>query len=178
MKMFSLLLVAIVASWALLANGVRAEQMEVCPLNFEDMSAAALWPSESTVNVYFVHNLFTAGEKQTLWEAIEVWMKTSGKMGSEMRFVHAGETGGLIDCAGCLTITRQGFDLNRYRHQASFNVLRQDQMGRLVSAWIEFERAPAKPERLRTMMHQALERGLGNSASHLATRRTSQGKTH
>jgi hypothetical protein len=143
-----------------LVNATRAEQVTACPLNFSATSATAYWPSVSLVNVYFVHDVFTSGERQTLWAAIAAWSETARKTGSDITFVDAGETGGLIDCAGCLTITRQGFDINRFRQRVSFNPLRQDQAGRLISAWIGFERAPASRQALSALMHQALGRGL------------------
>ena len=153
-------LFAVVLLLVLPVNGARAEQVEACSLNSSETPATAYWPSASVVNVYFVHDVFTSGERQTLWAAIEGWMETARKTGSDIRFVDAGETGGLIDCAGCLTIARQGFDLNRFRQRVSFNALRRDEAGRLISAWIGFERAPASPQALRALMHQALERGL------------------
>jgi hypothetical protein len=157
-------LFAVVLLLVLPVNGTRAEPVAARSLNFSGTSATAYWPSVSVVNVYFVHAVFTTGERQTLWEAIAAWTETARKTGSDIRFVDAGETGGLIDCAGCLTITRQGFDINRFRQRVSFNALRQDETGRLISAWIGFERAPASPRALRTLMHQALQRGLAVGA--------------
>lgn len=152
-------LFVVVLLLAVAVNGVRAEQVPGS-LNFSEPSASAYWPSAAVVNVYFVHDVFTSGERQTLWEAIEAWTETARKTGSEIRFIDAGETGGLIDCAGCLTITRQGFDINRFRQRVSFNALRQDAAGRLISAWIGFERKPSNPQALKTLMQQALERGI------------------
>jgi hypothetical protein len=155
---------------ALLASGARAEQVATRPFTFSGASATAYWPSASLVNVYFVHNVFTSSERQTLWEAIAAWTDTARKTGSDIRFVDAGETGGLIDCAGCLTITRQGLDINRFRQRVSFNTLRQDEAGRLISAWIGFERAPASPQALGALMRQALGRGLAVGVAQSETR--------
>jgi hypothetical protein len=160
----------LVISLSLFLNSARTEPVAACPLTFSETSATAYWPSASVVNVYFVHDVFTSGERQTLWEAMGAWTETVRKMGSEIRFVAAGETGGLIDCAGCLTITRQGLDINRFRQRVSFNALRQDEAGRLISAWIGFGRAPANPQALRTLMQQALERGFATGVA--------QSKTH
>lgn len=145
---------------AVAVNGARAKQAGPSTLNFTDPAATAYWPSATAVNVYFVHDVFTSSERQTLWEAIEAWTETARKTGSEIRFTDAGETGGLIDCAGCLTITRQGFDINRFRQRVSFNALRQDAAGHLISAWIGFERKPSSPQALKILMQQALEQGL------------------
>jgi hypothetical protein len=154
-------------------NVVPAQEIAARRLNFTAASTTTYWSAASLVHVYFVHDMFTSGERQTLWESIEAWTEAARKIGSDIRFVDAGEAGGLIDCAGCLTITRQGFDLNRARQHVSFNAIRQDEMGRLISAWIAFERAPASPHSLRTLMHQALERGLGAGVALSAARRRS-----
>jgi hypothetical protein len=123
--------------------------------------SAAYWPEDFVVHVYFVQNLFTAGEKQLLWNAMETWSQRAGKKGLAISFVLAGETGGLIDCVGCLTIARQDLAAGGTRQRVSFNALRQDQTGKLISAWIGFDRATASQLDLRTLMLQALERGLG-----------------
>lgn len=122
------------------------------------------------VSVYFVQNMFTADEKQMLWNALETWTQRAKKKGLQISFVLAGETGGLIDCVGCLTIARQGFATYGTRQRVSFNALRQDDKGRLISAWIGFERATATEIELRTLMLQALERGLALSSSQTAKR--------
>ncbi len=155
---------------SLSVNGAHAERVEACPSTLSGTSANAYWPSASLVNVYFVHDVFTSSERQTLWEAIGSWTETAKKTGSGITFVDAGETGGLIDCAGCLTITRQGLDKNRFRQRVSFNALRQDQAGRLISAWIGFERAPEKPQVLTTLMYQALGQGFATGNAQATTR--------
>lgn len=162
-------LFVVVLLLALAVNGARAKQVEPAPLNFTEPAATAYWPSATVVNVYFVHDVFTAGERQTLWEAIAAWTETARRTGSEIRFTDAGETGGLIDCASCLTITRQGFDINRFRQRVSFNALRQDAAGRLISAWIGFDRKPSNPPALKILMQQALGQGLALGVAQPAT---------
>lgn len=151
-------------------NPTRAEKVGASPLNLSRTSASAYWPSASLVNVYFVHDVFTSSERQTLWDAIAAWAETARRTGSDVTFVDAGETGGLIDCAGCLTITRQGLDINRFRQRVSFNPLRQDQAGRLISAWIGFGRAPEKSPALTTLMYQALAQGFATGNAQAMTR--------
>jgi hypothetical protein len=153
-------LFVVVLLLAVAVNGARAKQVGPGAFNFSEPAATAHWPSAAVVNVYFVHDVFTSGERQTLWEAIAAWTETARKTGTEIRFTDAGETGGLIDCAGCLTITRQGFDIHRFRQRVSFNALRQDAAGRLISAWIGFERKSSSPPALKILMQQALEQGL------------------
>jgi hypothetical protein len=153
-------LFVVVLLLAVAVNGVRAEPVGPSSLSLSESAATAYWPSAAVVNVYFVHDAFTSEEKHTLWEAIEAWTAAARKAGSAIKFTDAGETGGLIDCADCLTITRQGFDINRFKQRVSFNALRQDAAGRLISAWIGFERKPASPQALKILMQQALEQGL------------------
>lgn len=157
MKVF---LLAVVLLVLLPGEGARAERGETSRSNRSGTTATAYWPPASVVNVYFVHDVFTDAERQTLWEAIEAWTETARKMDLEISFVDAGDTGGLIDCASCLTITRQGMDINRLSQRVSFNALRQDGTGRLISAWIGFERTAKSPLALKTLMYQALQRGL------------------
>lgn len=121
--------------------------------------AAPYWPSRSIVNVYFVHDVFTDAERQTLWVAIETWRQTVKRMGSEISFVAAGETAGLIDCSGCLTITRKGANTRKSKERVSFNALRQDAAGKVFSAWVSFEYESSKSQTLTPLMHQALDRG-------------------
>jgi hypothetical protein len=151
-------ILALVLLLLLPVKAARAERVETSLFNRSGTTATAYWPSASVVNVYFVHNVFTTTERQILWEAIEAWTDEARKMDSAISFVNAGETGGLIDCAACLTITRQGFDINRLTERVSFNPLRQDKTGELISAWIGFERAATTPRALKSLMQQALRR--------------------
>ena len=160
MKAFCLLLILLLL---FLAYGVRAGTIGSRNVDVRPSSPVASWPEDGVVNVYFVQNMFTADEKQVLWNAVETWTQRARKKGLQISFVLAGETGGLIDCVGCLTIARQGFATREARQRASFNALRQDDKGKLISAWIGFERATATARELRTLMLQALERGLALS---------------
>jgi hypothetical protein len=106
------------------------------------------------VSVYFVRGLFTSEQKQTLWQALETWTQRASAT-STVKFLYAGETGGLIDCLGCLTLTRQAVYTNDPRRQASFNRLRDDPKG-LVSAWIGFDDAITDPKKMRDLLVQML----------------------
>ncbi|HEV7681331.1 MAG TPA: hypothetical protein VGO68_04370 [Pyrinomonadaceae bacterium] len=117
------------------------------------------WPEDALVSVYIVSDVFSAGERRTLLEAMENWPKRPGTRKVAIGFVFAGETGGLIDCENCLTITRQGFSSKTER--VALKVLRQDESGRLLSAWIALERVVASPATLRNQLLQALEGGPG-----------------
>ena len=150
------------------AHGVNAVRIEGRNTNLRQSSPAAYWPEDSVVSVYFVQNVFTADERQMLWNAIETWTQRAKQSGLEISFVLAGETGGLIDCAGCLTIARQAVATHPTRQRVSFNALRQDETGRLISAWIAFERTTTSQKDLKLLMLQALERGLEPTGSQTA----------
>jgi hypothetical protein len=139
--------------------GLRADSPEARAGNFYMSATSPYWPDEALVNVYLVRDMFTAGERQTLREAMAGWTQESKTRGVGISFVYAGETGGLIDCLRCLTITRQGVFTPGPRQRVTFNILRQDGTGRLISAWIAFERATARPVDLNSLMLQALARG-------------------
>ena len=143
----------------------RTEQTTNPSFNSSLSSAGSHWPEGALVNVYFVREMFSAAERQTLREAMESWTKGGGP---GVSFVFAGETGGLIDCERCLTITRQGVTPDGPRQRVIVNVIRHDQTGRLLSAWIAFERSAPKAPALRTLMLQALAGGFGISDSQVA----------
>ena len=119
----------------------RPERTRNSAFDFNLSPAGANWPEDARVNVYFVRDMFSASERQTLREAMESWTKRGG---TGISFVFAGDTGGLIDCERCLTITRQGVSANGRGQRGPgtiFNPIRHDHAGRLVSAWIAFERS-------------------------------------
>lgn len=152
------------------AYGVCAGRVNDPNVNPKQSSSAGRWPTDTVVSVYFVRNVFTAEERLMLWNAIEAWKVKANKSGLEINFVLAGETGGLIDCVSCLTIARQGLVTEITKQRVSFNPIRQNQTGRLISAWIGVERVSANPHSLNALMYQALERGLGAGAALVATR--------
>jgi hypothetical protein len=138
--------------------GLTAASSKDRKVNFKP-SAVLDWRTDRVVNVYFVRNMFTVNERQMVWNALETWTQMAKKKGRELSFVAAGETGGLIDCADCLTIARSGYTTERMSQRASFNALRQDETGRLISAWIGFQHTGDQID-LNVLMLQALERGL------------------
>jgi hypothetical protein len=111
---------------------------------------------EATVKVFFVRDMFTVEQRQALWATLENW-KREKEIGLPARFLNAGETGGLIDCLGCLTLTKQEAATSNGKHQASFNRLRWDKTGRLVSAWIGFDRGITEPQKLTRLLARMLD---------------------
>jgi hypothetical protein len=116
--------------------------------------APAFWPQDSTVTVYFVRGLFTVEQQQILRRTLETWATAEAR--STVRFLYAGETTGLIDCVGCLTLTRQEFHAKSQKRNAAFNRLRSDQTGRLISAWIGFDSSIRDSQKLRSLLIQVL----------------------
>ena len=114
----------------------------------------AFWPQDSTVNVYFVRGLFTSEQEQVLRETLESW--TPAQARSTVRFLYAGQTGGLIDCVGCLTLTRQDLSADGHKRSATFNRLRGDHTGQLMSAWIGFDHSVTDSQKLKTLLVQVL----------------------
>lgn len=119
-------------------------------------TAFGFWPPDSTVKVHFVRGLFTSAQKQILSDTLETWTQTA-EATSTIRFSYPEETAGLIDCLGCLTLTRQKVFTDNSRRRASFNRLRGDQTGQLISAWIGFDSALADSQKLRRVLLQTLD---------------------
>lgn len=124
-------------------------------------TASAYWPADSTVNVYFVRGLFTDEQTKTLCETLAAWTEEGKKRNSAVKFVCAGQTGGLIDCLGCLTVSRQEVSVSKQK-RASFNSLRHDEKGQVVSAWIAFDTAVTNTQALRDLMLEVLDRRPGS----------------
>ncbi|HEY8187491.1 MAG TPA: hypothetical protein VIF64_15575 [Pyrinomonadaceae bacterium] len=121
---------------------------------YSTATATAFWPQDSTVNVYFVRDLFTFEQQQVLRQTLESW--TTSQATSTVRFSYAGETGGLIDCLGCLTLTRQDLSANRRKRYVTFNRLRGNHTGQLISAWIGFETSITDSQKLKNLLVQVL----------------------
>jgi hypothetical protein len=116
---------------------------------------------DPAMKVYFVRGMFSPIQRQAVWEAIQQWQSVKQPRGV-ISFVDAGETGGLIDCQGCLTVVRENRYTNRSQRRSSFNPLRHDDLGRLASAWIGLDCDNETGSRLRESVQKALQTGLGN----------------
>ena len=114
----------------------------------------------TVINVYFVSGMFSAEQRKALWDAMHNW-KSSRKSVAQVTFVDVGETNGVIDCQSCLTVAREEIFTGSRKWRSSFNRLRQDHTGRLVSAWIGLDRTTNTTAGLRELMLKALERGFG-----------------
>ena len=122
---------------------------------------AYYWPPDTTVNVYFVRDMFTAEQRTTLLAAMKTWSEGSANAGAGISFTYAGESDGLSRCDSCLTVTRKEVNKKSRKHYAFFNPLKQDRVGLLVSAWIDFDFATTSPQALQGFMAHELGHGLG-----------------
>ena len=143
-SLFTLILLLSLHSTAL--SGKKTEPNAPVP-------APAFWPQDSTVTVYFVRGLFTVEQQQILRRTLETW---TAKANSKIRFLYAGESSGLIDCVGCLTLTRQELYAKGQNRNAAFNRLRSDQTGHLISAWIGFDSSIRDSHKLKSLLVQVL----------------------
>ena len=118
-------------------------------------------PVDSIIKVYFVSGMFSAEQRKALWDAMQNWKSPTKTGGTQIRFVDLGETNGLIDCHNCLTVVREENHSSDPKRRSSFNRLRQDHTGRLISAWIGLDLTASTTSGLRDLMLKALKRGLG-----------------
>ena len=119
------------------------------------------WPPDTNVKVYFMRNMFTPEQRETLTAAMNTWSKVAAEAGANVTFSYAGETEKLTQCEACLTVTRREVHKQDRKHYAFFNPLKQDREGLLVSAWIEFDFATTNPNALLAFMTHELGHSLG-----------------
>ena len=119
------------------------------------------WSPESTVNVYFIRDMFTAEQRKSLLSALSTWEGLATKEGLAVSFNDAGETSGLIDCQSCLTVAREKRYQNDRKGRVSLNVMRRNEMGHLSSAWIGIDGSTRDAATLKGLMLEALRNGRG-----------------
>jgi hypothetical protein len=117
------------------------------------------WPADAEVRVYFLHNMFTAEQRDALLEAMTTW-STATETGSGVKFSDAGDTDSRMGCTGCLTVGRKEIYKRDKHHYAFFHPMREER-GVLVSAWIDLDFGITKPEALKGYMVHELAHGLG-----------------
>lgn len=123
--------------------------------------SAYYWPPDTTVKVYFTRNFFTQEQRARLFEAMMVWTEAAKTVGADVSFVDAGDSDGLINCQGCLTVTRSEVYKRDRKHYAVFHPLTRSRDGLLISAWIDFDVATISPKALQGFMAHELGHGLG-----------------
>ena len=122
---------------------------------------AYYWPPDTNVKVYFMRDMFTPEQRDTLLAAMSTWSNAAKDAGANVTFAYAGDTEELSQCDSCLTVTRRDVHKHDKKHYAFFNPLKQDRDGLLVSAWIDFDFATTKPQALLGFMTHELGHSLG-----------------
>lgn len=141
---------------------INAQSAQVCTTNRNaPPTSAYYWPPDTIVKVYFTRNLFTPEQRSRLFEAMTVWTQAAQRVGADVSFVDAGDSDSLINCTGCLTITRSEVYKRDRKHYAFFYPLTRDRQGLLVSAWIDLDLATTSPKALQAFMAHELGHGLG-----------------
>lgn len=135
---------------------------QVCTTNRNaPPTSAYYWPPDTIVKVYFTRNVFTLEQRSRLFEAMTVWTAAAQRVGADVSFVDAGDSDSLINCTGCLTITRSEVYKRDRKHYAFFYPLTRDPEGLLISAWIDLDLATTSPKALQGFMAHELGHGLG-----------------
>ena len=119
------------------------------------------WPPDTNVQVYFMRDMFTPEQRETLTTAMNNWSAVAAEAGAGVTFSYAGETEKLSQCEACLTVTRREVHKQDRKHYAFFNPLKQNRDGLLVSAWIDFDFATTNPQALLGFMTHELGHSLG-----------------
>lgn len=143
----SLLLLSLVVLPAKELRGMPKPNV-VCSMPF--------WRPASSVSVYLVRDMFTAEQRRAVLDALAFSEETLGRTGLAVTFNFAGETDGLIDCEGCLTVARRVAYQNDPRSHTTLDSLRRNNLGQLISAWIEIDRTTNTAGGLRGSVLEAL----------------------
>ena len=148
---------------ALLFIPVAATQaQQACTTNRNSPPASNwYWAPDARVKVHFDRNMFTPEQQGTLLSAMAFWTEAAQRVGAGVTFVYGGESGGVINCENCLTITRRAVYQTDKKHYAFFHPLRQRGDGQLSSAWIELDFATTSLQALKGFMVHELGHGLG-----------------
>jgi hypothetical protein len=158
MKLFLLPLLLIL----FIPNVANSTPESTCTANLNSPPASNwYWAPDAEVKVHFVHGMFTPEQQSTLLSAMAFWTQAAKRIGAGVRFVYAGETGGVINCENCLTVTRRDVFQQDKKHYAFFYPLQQRSDGQLLSAWIDLDFATTSPQALKGFMVHELGHGLG-----------------
>jgi hypothetical protein len=157
MKLFLLLLVMLLIP----AATIHAQEKTCTANRNSPPSSNWYWAPDAEVKIHFVRGMFTPEQQTTLLSAMEFWTRAAQKVGAGVKFVYAGETGGVINCENCLTVTRRDVYQQDRKHYAFFHPLQQRHDGQLLSAWIDLDFATTSPQALKGFMVHELAHGLG-----------------
>lgn len=123
--------------------------------------SAYAWPPDARVKVFFDRGMFTAEQRQILFNVMVEWTHVSTRAGAGVVFVDAGEVDGKAYCIPCLTVTRREVHKNDRKSYAWFVPLRRDSRGALQTAWIDLDFATQSPKAVQGYMAHEMGHGMG-----------------
>jgi hypothetical protein len=118
------------------------------------------WAPDTFVKVYFVQNMFTPEQQQSLVEAIQTWNAVAEETGAGVKYQVMGFASAIISCESCLTVTRGDIHAQDHDHYAFFYPTLND-TGLISSAWICFDLKITSAEALRSFMVHEMGHGMG-----------------
>ncbi len=140
----------------------KSGDSEICVTNRNAPPLSSYhWPADADVKVYLVRNMFTAEQRVGLMEALKAWTDAGNAANAGITFTYAGESDGLVNCRGCLTIRRREVYKNDGSHYSFFNPLSSEEGRVLLSAWIDLDVATTSPRAVRGFMAHELGHGMG-----------------
>lgn len=140
----------------------KPQSQEACVTNRNAPPVSSYhWPADAEVKVYLVRNMFTAGQREGLIEALKTWTLAGNEADAGITFTYAGETDGLVNCRSCLTVTRREVYKNDGSHYSFFNPLSSEEGRVLLSAWIDLDFATTDPHALQGFVAHELGHGMG-----------------
>lgn len=140
------------------------ERIEPCATNRNAPPAGPYyWPPDSEVKIYLMRGMFTPEQRRAIFEAIETWTRATQATGARVKFTFIGESDGIVNCEGCLSIKRR--EIYRYdrQHYAFFFPLNFNREYYLFSAWIDLDFATTDPHALKGFVVHELAHSLGLS---------------
>jgi hypothetical protein len=136
--------------------------LEACIINRNAPPVSSYhWAADAEVKVYLVRNMFTPEQREALLQALKAWTSAGEETNAGVKLIYAGETAGLMNCKGCLTVTRRDVYKNDGRHYSFFNPLSSEEGRVLTSAWIDLDFATTNPHALQGFVAHELGHGMG-----------------
>jgi hypothetical protein len=143
-------------------NAICEKNSEACKTNRNAPPMSNFyWPPNTDVKVFLVRSMFSSDQVQALFDVMSFWNHSSRQTGAGVRYSYAGESNGLEDCSGCLTLKRSEVHKYDRKHYAFFYPMRWNQKGLLISAWINFDFATVDLTALKAFMAHELGHGMG-----------------
>ncbi len=136
--------------------------LEACIINRNAPPASSYhWAADAEVKVYLVRHMFTHEQQKALLEALKAWTNAGEETNAGVKLIYAGESAGLMNCKGCLTVTRREVYKNDGRHYSFFNPMSSEDGRVLTSAWIDLDFATTNPHALQGFVAHELGHGMG-----------------